>query len=85
MLVQRGRIRLAVSAPEWIRAALADGRTIGLPVDPQIAMRAALLPEDELHGDPADRIILATARAHDAALVTRDGALRAYDPRGTIW
>lgn len=85
MLVERGRIRLAVSPLEWVRAALADERTVGLAVDPEIALRAALLSQDELHGDPADRIIYATARAHHAPLVTRDTALRAYDPGGTIW
>ncbi len=85
MLQTRGRIRLAAPPLEWIRAALAQERTAGLPVEAEIATAAALLPQDELHGDPTDRIIYATARAHDASLVTRDAALRAYDPRGTLW
>lgn len=85
MLATRGRIRLSAPPLEWIRAALAQERTAGLPVEAEIAAAAALLPQDELHGDPADRIIYATARAHDARLVTKDDALRAYDPRGTLW
>ena len=85
MLETRGRIRLAAPPLEWIRAALAQERTAGLPVEAGIATAAALLSQDELHGDPADRIIYATARAHDAPLVTKDAALRAYDPRGTLW
>jgi PIN domain nuclease of toxin-antitoxin system len=85
MLETRGRIRLSEPPLEWIRAALAQERTAGLPVEAEIATAAALLPPDELHGDPADRIIYATARAHDARLITKDGALRAYDPRGTLW
>jgi predicted nucleic acid-binding protein len=80
-----GRIRLSEPPLEWIRAALAQERTAGLPVEAEIATAAALLPPDQLHGDPADRVIYATARAHDARLITKDGALRAYDPRGTLW
>ncbi len=85
MLETRGRIRLAAPALEWIRAALAQERTAGLAVEAEIATAAALLPGEELRGDPADRIIYATARAHDARLVTKDAGLRAYDPRGTLW
>lgn len=85
MLETRGRIRLAAPPLEWVRSALAQERTVGLAVEAEIATAAALLPGEELRGDPADRIIYATARAHDAPLVTKDAALRAYDPRGTLW
>ena len=41
--------------------------------------------DDPFPGDPADRMIYATARAEGADLVTRDRRLRDYDPRGTLW
>jgi PIN domain nuclease of toxin-antitoxin system len=85
MLATRGRIRLALPPLEWIRAALAQEHTTGLPVHAEIAAAAALFSQAELGGDPADRIIYATALAHDATLVTKDAALRAYDPGGTLW
>ena len=58
MLTARGRIRLPVDADAWRRENLDQG-VIEIPVDGAIAVRAGLLPD--LHGDPADRIIIATA------------------------
>ncbi len=86
MLVERGRVRLDRPAARWTRAALdQDQRTNELPLTAAIAVRAAALGADGLHGDPADRFIYATARAHDAPLVTRDAALRSHDPQHTVW
>jgi len=86
MLVERGRVRLDRSPSRWVRAALtSDPRTVELPLTGAIAVRAAQLGADGMHGDPADRFIYATARAHDALLVTRDGALRSHDPERTVW
>ena len=58
MLAARGRIALPVDAYAWRRENLDQG-VIEIPVDGAIAVRAGLLPD--LHGDPADRIIIATA------------------------
>lgn len=86
MLAERGRISLDRPAPRWVRAALsADPRTIELPLTSAIAVRAAQLGADGMHGDPADRFIYATARDRDAPLVTRDAALRAHDAAHTVW
>jgi PIN domain nuclease of toxin-antitoxin system len=57
-----------------------------VPVSAEVAMRASEL--DELHGDPIDRIIVATALAEDAVLLTADrpildwpGKMRRQDAR----
>jgi len=50
----------------------------------EVAVSAALLGE-AFPGDPADRIIYATASVLGAPLVTRDAALRAFDPVRTRW
>lgn len=84
MLVVKGRISLALATPAWIRQALAQPGTLALPLEPKVAVDAALLATD-LAGDPADRMIYATARDRGARLVTRDARLRAFDPRGTVW
>jgi len=85
-LVARDRIALDRSPARWVRAALTtDPRTIELPLTSAIAVRAAQLGADGMHGDPADRFVYATARSHDALLVTRDAALRAHDPERTVW
>jgi PIN domain nuclease of toxin-antitoxin system len=81
-LVERRRIRLTVPARAWVRDALSADRVETLPLTAQVALAAAQLP---FEGDPADRIIYATARVADARLVTRDERLRAFDPDLTLW
>jgi len=53
------------------------------PFTPPIAIAASSLPEP-LHGDPADRLLVATARALGVALVTRDARLLDYASAGHI-
>jgi len=84
-LVARGRLDLDPDAATWIADALADPASVLLPVDLEVAIAGAQFPRDEFPGDPADRMIYATARVHGVPLVTKDGALRAFDPRGTVW
>jgi len=81
-LVERQRIRLTIPARSWVREALSADRVETLPLTAQVALDAAQL---RFEGDPADRIIYATARAADATLVTRDERLRAFDPDLTLW
>lgn len=58
MRVQKNHISLGLALDAWRRGLTEDG-FIEIPVDGGIAMRAGLLPE--MHGDPADRLIVATA------------------------
>lgn len=58
MRVQKGHMDLRVDLDIWRRDMLREG-LIEIPVDGAIATRAGLLPE--MHGDPADRLIVATA------------------------
>jgi PIN domain nuclease of toxin-antitoxin system len=81
-LVQRGRLELDVPVRAWVRDALARDRVEPLQLTTEVALDAAQL---SFEGDPADRIIYATARAADAQLVTRDARLRAFDPELTLW
>lgn len=85
MLTAKGRIRLDRDLRAWIAQALAGDRIATVPLDHRIAVDAALLDGEGAPQDPADRIILATARRHDGRLVTRDERLRAFDPGRTVW
>ena len=58
MLVRRRRLDLLVDPEAWRRGLLGEG-LIEFPLDGGIASRAGLLAK--IHGDPADRIIVATA------------------------
>jgi PIN domain nuclease of toxin-antitoxin system len=85
MLQLRGRIALDRDVGRWVRQALALPRVLDLPLTADVAVATVLLERDGFPGDPADRIIYATARAEGAGLVTRDERLRELDPAGTVW
>lgn len=75
VLHARKRIELPVPFAEWIAAA-ADARMLTLlPLDVEVVIAADALPA-AFHGDPADRLIVATARAHAMLLATHDSAIR---------
>jgi PIN domain nuclease of toxin-antitoxin system len=83
LLESRGRIVLGKPIGSWFEEALAaPGPTID-PLTPQIAIESYALPE-VFHGDPADRLIVATARVSNAALMTRDRRILDYAARGHL-
>jgi PIN domain nuclease of toxin-antitoxin system len=55
-----------------------------VPVDNRIAIRAVDLP-GKFHGDPADRIIVASAQETGSVLVTKDKEILAYSGVETVW
>lgn len=84
-LARNGRIELDRDIRDWVRTALAGDGVRLLPLDGEIATEAALLAGDRFPGDPADRIIYATARRYGALLATKDRRLRAHDRQHTFW
>lgn len=83
--VARGRLSLDRELRPWVRQALAVPRLRVLELTPDIALDAGLLGEAGFHGDPADRLITATALNHRAALVTKDERIRAFERVRTVW
>ena len=83
MLESKGRIRLHTDCLSWVRAGLAAPGTRLVPLTPEIAVGSAHLP-GVFHGDPADRILVATARTHDLTLVTKDERILAYGAAGYV-
>ena len=83
MLVSKRRLALDRDVLAWLDAArrLPGVRMAPLSVD--VSVDSTRLPGD-LHGDPADRLIVATARRADATLVTADRALLAYGRAGHV-
>ena len=84
MLVAKGRLSLADDVASWRRQNLRQGLT-EIPVDGEIGARAGSLAG--LHGDPADRIIVATAMdghrlvTADQRILDWDGPLQRLDAR----
>lgn len=66
-----GRIRLALPLREWLDVAVAPPLVRRQGISPAIAAEVAALP-DSFHRDPADRILVATARILGATLLTND-------------
>lgn len=85
MLTSRKRISLDREVSLWVRQALAEPRVEPLPPSAEVAVAAGLLDTKGFPGDPIDRLIYATARALDAHLLTRDAAIRTFDPAMTVW
>lgn len=83
--VARGRIDLYSPVRVWLGNVLAALEAQSLPVTTGIALRACSLDPGELHGDPFDRLIYATALEHDAMLVSADERLRQADPARVVW
>jgi PIN domain nuclease of toxin-antitoxin system len=77
LLASRGRIVLGKSITPWVEEALADPGPAIDPLSPQIAIESHALP-DVFHRDPADRMIVATARVTSAVLMTRDRRILDY-------
>jgi PIN domain nuclease of toxin-antitoxin system len=82
--VAHGRIELDRAPLDWMRDALAQPRVELLPITPAIAAKAAELPDD-FPGDPADRLIAATAILESALLLTRDDRIRKFAGVRTVW
>jgi PIN domain nuclease of toxin-antitoxin system len=75
MLHSKRRIELPLPFPTWLRRATAPDMLTVLPLDAEAVIAVNGLP-DTFHGDPADRMIVATARAHDLPLATHDEAIK---------
>ncbi len=83
-LARHERIAVTVPSRSWLDGLASQLRTLGMT--PAVADTAATLPAS-FPGDPADRLIYATAIEHGLELVTKDQAIRDHDqPRSlTVW
>jgi PIN domain nuclease of toxin-antitoxin system len=82
-LVADGDIELGMSIDRFVREATIDGGLSLLPLTTQILIESTRLPED-IHRDPSDRLLVATAREHGLTLVTRDKPLLRYAKEGHL-
>lgn len=83
VLAAKGRVQLGLPAPEWVRRALGAPGLVLAELTPDIAVESSFLPHG-FHGDPADRMIVATARLTGATLYTKDRSILAYGRRGHL-
>ena len=77
MLVKDRKVHLPSNVRSWVDQALDKPGWSLTDLTPEIALESVQLPGD-LHGDPADRILVATARVLNATLLTKDQRLIQY-------
>jgi PIN domain nuclease of toxin-antitoxin system len=77
LLAAKGRVRLYMDAQSWVDRALAMPGVRLVPLSAKIAIDSSFLPW-ESHPDPADRILVATARQLGATLITADERILLY-------
>lgn len=83
LLVAKRRLNTTRDPHRWFYD-FVEGAGLDVPeATPAILIAASFLPQP-IHSDPADRIIIATAREHDLTIITRDRAILAYGDAGHV-
>ena len=82
-LVEYDRLSLPQSLRDWLTKALDYPGVTLLELTPDIVIDSTSLP-GSFHRDPADQLIVATARAYNATLITSDGKILSYPHVETI-
>lgn len=82
--LEQGRLGISCSSEAWIHEALEMPRLRLVPLSPVVAYRSAVLPPP-FHDDPADQIIVATAREENATMLTSEERIRSYPHCRSAW
>ena len=83
LLVKRRRLWLPLLPERFVVECLRQHGITEIPVDSTIAMAAAALPD--VHNDPFDRILAATAIVHQLELLSKDTVLPRYPGLRVSW
>ena len=84
MLIKKNRLTLNMDLESWLKELAYIDAVTFIPIDNEISIKSTLLP-GEFHKDPADRMIVATARKFAIPLITKDEKVRNYQHVDTIW
>jgi len=83
-LLEKGRLGISNDPEDWIESALDMPKFRFVPLSPVIAYRSTVLPQP-FHSDPADQIIVATAREENATILTKDERILSYQHTRSLW
>lgn len=84
MLVQKGRMALAMDIDEWLAAVEGMDGVRMVSISSRVAVQSVQLP-GSFHKDPADRLIVALAREVNAPLITADEKIHVYPHVRWLW
>lgn len=79
-----GKLKFEIPLRDWLMSSTKLEDINILPMSPEISFESCHLPGN-FHRDPADQIIVATARLHRLILITRDQKLLEYEHVDTLW
>ena len=82
-LVRKGRFKSSYTPYAWFERLMGTPNTELAELTPKVLLESSFLPGN-LHKDPADRIIAATAREFGLTVMTRDRSLLAYASEGHL-
>lgn len=83
-LLEKGRLGISYDPEDWIITALDMPKLRLVPLSPVIAYRSTVLPQP-FHSDPADQIIVATAREEKASILSKDERILSYQHAQCLW
>ena len=82
--VEKAQLVLDRPVDQWVELALARPGLLLVELTRPILVESCKLPPP-FHGDPADQLIVATARDRDATIITKDERIRAYVHVRSVW
>ena len=83
MLQSKGRLSFRIPLHKWVEKATSLPFLKVIDLNAEIALQSCKLP-GEFHGDPADRMIVATSRILDIPLLTRDKKILKYSEKSFV-
>ncbi len=83
-LLEKKKIGISCDPEDWINSALDMLKFRLIPLSPVLAYRSTVLPQP-FHSDPADQIIIATAREENATILTKDERILTYKNVRSLW
>ena len=84
LLVKEGKLNLGIEVSQWVEKLARNSAIHFIPVDNEIAIKSVNLV-DFTNKDPADRIIVATAKHLGAKLITSDRRILKYKGVQAVW
>ena len=82
-LARKQKLKSALSPAKWFATLIGQPGILIAPMPPELLIESALLPGN-IHNDPYDRVIAATAREFGYTVMTRDRALLDYGSQGYL-
>lgn len=83
-LLEKRRLGISCNPEDWIISALEMPKLRVVHLYPVLAYRSTVLPQP-FHDDPADQIIVATAREENATILTKDEKILTYQHVQSLW